>query len=226
MTLLSDRFKPDNIADPMVRARLYRDIRCGRPRGDAGSWTDRVIAPGERLFPELLALRVYGDHRLKWVVLAAAAMDDYRLPLESGETLKLPSIEWLRDRFRHYEKLSEVDPEPAPVLARARESGAPIFDIVDQSNEQTIRALKAAVEVLGEPIPALSTADEITDETLNQQANDIADKLTAMRGALANLLELKQDEATGADGDYGEVVGAVEDKLQAVREALAALEST
>lgn len=124
MTQLSDRFKPDNIPDPMIRARLYNDIRRGRPRGDSGSWNERVIAPGERLLPELIAFREYGDHRLKWVVLAAASMDDYRLPLESGETLRLPSIEWLRDRFRHYERMSEVDVTPPPVLARASETGA------------------------------------------------------------------------------------------------------
>lgn len=113
------RLDPSRVNCPIMRGRLYREIRQQSPRVSLEAWTQHTIAPSERLMPELVALRVYQDHRLKWVVLAAAGLDDYREALESGEALELPSIEWLRDRIRHYERMAKVPVERKPVLAKA-----------------------------------------------------------------------------------------------------------
>lgn len=112
-----DRFRPTQLSCPMIRARLYRDIRNQHPRVSAEHWYTHTIGPSEVLMPELIALRVYGLDRLKWVVLVVAGLDDYRDKLESGETLTLPSLEWLRDRFTYYKKMEAMPVELPPKLA-------------------------------------------------------------------------------------------------------------
>lgn len=183
---LGDRYRPDRLASPVARGRLYREIRRQRPRVSRDSWYTHTVAPAEQLMPELVALRVYGNDRLKWVVLAAAGLDDYRQPLESGLELHLPSVEWLRDRFRHYEALEAVNVTPAPVLARAQLSGAnPSVSLPE--NEEAAQALQTALAALAEPTPLVSPSDAISDESLNRQRNAIDTKLKAVRDALAKM---------------------------------------
>jgi len=184
--MFSNRFSPDKLADPMVRARLYREIRRRTPRISQASWQDRVVEPAETLLPELIAHREYGDHRLKWVILVAAGLDDYRLALESGETLVLPTIEWLRDRFRHYQGVEAVSPVLEPVKDRAAlAANQPAIKAAPDTDAQD--ALQRALEALDAPTPLVSPRDAVNDESLNRQRNAIEDKLQAVRDALARL---------------------------------------
>lgn len=181
-----DRFRPDQLKDPLVRARLYQDIRRQKPRVSRDSWQEHVVAPAERLMPELVAYRIYKSKRFKWVVLAAAGLDDYRQALESGQTLYLPTIEWLRDRLQYYTKLESVDVTPAPVLARAPlAANLPSLSLPD--DQAASAALSAALAALAAPTPMVHTSDEISDESLNRQRNAIDAKLAAVREALAKM---------------------------------------
>ena len=181
-----DRFRPDQIACPIMRARIYRDIRRQTPRIHRDSWIEHTIAPGERLMPELVAYRVYQNWRFKWVVLAAAGLDDYRNALEPGDVLRLPTVEWLRDRFRYYAKLEAVDVTPPPVRARATlASDQPALSLPE--NQEASSALQAALQALAEPTPLVSASDEINDDSLNRQRNAIDAKLDAIRDALAKM---------------------------------------
>lgn len=91
------RMSPYNITDPLVRAELYREIR----KGDK-SWPTYETQPAEALFPELAAFRHYGIEGLKWVVMIASGLDDPRATMESGITLQLPPVTWIRQRINHY----------------------------------------------------------------------------------------------------------------------------
>ncbi|MDX5979629.1 hypothetical protein [Vreelandella alkaliphila] len=183
---LPDRLSPSQLTDPLVRARLYRDIRRQTPRVSRKSWYSYTVAPGEVLMPELVAYRAYRSKRLKWVVLAAAGMTDYRLALEGGETLQLPSLEWLRDRLRYYMKLEAVNVTPSPVRAKAPlVTTLPELTLPD--NLSASEALQAALTALAEPTPLVSPADEVGDESLNRQRNAIDAKLAAVKEALAHL---------------------------------------
>lgn len=186
MPPFEDRFRPDQLADPLIRARLYRDIRRQTPRVSRDSWMEHTVAPGEVLMPELVAFRKYGHQRFKWVVLAAAGLDDYRQLLESGELLQLPSMEWLRDRFRYYAGIEAVNVTPAPVRMRATLAAAsPSLSLPDDPSASN--ALQAALAALAEPTPLVSPGDVIGDESLNRQRNAIDAKLQAVRDALAML---------------------------------------
>ena len=94
------RLSPYNITDALVRSALYREIRAG-----AEDWTEYTIKPDEVLRPELAAYRFYGTDQLKWVVLIAAGMDDMRERLQDGDTIKLPSSTWVRQRIMYYAAL-------------------------------------------------------------------------------------------------------------------------
>jgi len=52
--------------------------------------------------PELAAYRHYGMEGLKWVVMIAAGVDEPRERMESGITLQLPSIQWIRQKIKAY----------------------------------------------------------------------------------------------------------------------------
>lgn len=139
--------------------------------------------------PELVSYRIYSSDRFKWVVLAAAGLDDYRASLESGVQLKLPTLEWLRDRFRYYAKIATVNVSPAPMRARATlAASSPSLSLPD--NTSASDALQKALAALAEPTPLVSPADEVDDESLNRQRHAIDAKLAAVREALA-LLESK-----------------------------------
>lgn len=181
-----DRFRPDQIGDPLMRARLYRDIRRQTPRVDRDSWTSHTIAPSEVLMPELVSYRVYRSKRFKWVVLAAAGLDDYRRSLESGVELQLPTVEWLRDRLRHYAKLADVVVTPPAVKAPAPLAAAsPSLDLPDDPSAD--EALQDALAALAEPTPLVKDSDQVNDESLNRQRDAVDVKLDAVRRALEKL---------------------------------------
>ena len=103
------RLSPLNIADPLLRVELYREIRTAQndSKARAGNYVKFTIQPSEALAPDLLAYRAYGLDTLKWVVLIAAGLEEPRERLEDGETLWLPRTAWLRERIRYYADLEE-----------------------------------------------------------------------------------------------------------------------
>jgi len=99
MSTLS-RLSPYNIPDDLTRSDLYREIRAGQAASN--DWLVHEIQPDESLRPELIAYRRYQTDLLKWMVLVAAGLDDMREALESGKTIKLPPVVWIRDRIKFY----------------------------------------------------------------------------------------------------------------------------
>lgn len=104
-----EKLSPENITDVLLRAELYREIRNAQswdeaPRG----WTEYEVQPADTLMPELIAYKVYRLDTLKWVVLVAASQDDFRVRLEAGTTLMLPSSAWLQERIRDYVDLQKL----------------------------------------------------------------------------------------------------------------------
>jgi len=97
MTTTLSRLSPYNITDDLKRVDIYREIRNG-----SDSWAEYEIQPDEILRPELLAYRAYGTDELKWVILIAAGLDDMRETLTAGETIKLPTTAWIRERIKYY----------------------------------------------------------------------------------------------------------------------------
>lgn len=177
-----DRFRPEQIGCPIMRARLYRDIRRQTPRGDRDSWHRHTVAPAEVLAPELVAYRVYRSKRFKWVVLVAAGLDNYTRALDSGVELHLPSVEWLRDRLRHYTQMAEVNVTPDPVKARASLAQRPAA-VTLPSTPDANSALQDALSALAEPTPPIEGANAST----NRQREAIDTKLSAVRDALKQL---------------------------------------
>lgn len=98
------RLSPLNIADPLLRAELFRDIRLAQTdkKYRDGQWGYYVIQPADILSPELIAWKAYGVDTLKWVVMAAAGLDDTRAKLEAGKRIYLPTTVWIRERVKHY----------------------------------------------------------------------------------------------------------------------------
>jgi len=101
MTEIS-RLSPYNVTDTVVRAALCKKIREG-----SDNWLKHEIQPDEVLRPELISYRRYGTDQLKWVVLIAAGLDDYRESLTDGETISLPPSTWVRERIQHYQGRAE-----------------------------------------------------------------------------------------------------------------------
>lgn len=104
------RLSPLNIGDPLLRAELFREIRLAQTdvkyRGE--QWGFYVIQPADILMPELIAWKAYGVDTLKWVVQAAAALDDSREALQAGERIYLPTTVWLRERIKHYCEMEQA----------------------------------------------------------------------------------------------------------------------
>lgn len=103
---MEDRLSPLNIADPLVRVELYREIRDAQARQQAG-WAAYEVQPADALMPELIAYKVYKLDTLKWVVMVAAELDNPRERLEEGKTLYLPSTAWIRERIKHYQTVEQ-----------------------------------------------------------------------------------------------------------------------
>lgn len=172
------------IPDNLYRAALYRELINQTPYISKEHWYEHTIQPGEVLMPELIAYRVYGDERLKWVVLITAGLSDYRQAMEAGNTLTLPSQEWLLDRIKYYTTLYQIDVEPKSLQVIAEPmnvgSGAPEIPGTDIFQTQLTDALQA----LAGGIPLISESDEISDESLNRQRHDIQQKMDAVAGIL------------------------------------------
>ncbi len=98
------RLSPLNITDPLLRAELFREIRLAQTdkkyRGD--EWGYYIIQPADIYSPELIAWKAYAVDTLKWVVMAAAGLDDTRELLEAGKRIYLPTTVWIRERIKHY----------------------------------------------------------------------------------------------------------------------------
>ena len=103
---MEDRLSPLNIADPLVRVELYREIRDAQALRQAG-WAAYEVQPADALMPELIAYKVYKLDTLKWVVMVAAELDNPRERLEEGKTLHLPSTAWIRERIKHYQTVEQ-----------------------------------------------------------------------------------------------------------------------
>lgn len=108
MRVGGSRIDPMLIDDSLYRAKLYSEIRNKNPLVSRSEWTDYEISPGETLSPPAIALRHWQDESLSWVVRIAAEIDDPRREMESGRIIALPSITWLRDRIRYYQKLQSI----------------------------------------------------------------------------------------------------------------------
>lgn len=104
ITASGGRLSPMNIADPLMRGELYREIREAQTNSSKrdSNWGAYTIQPGDTLSPELVALKTYGLDTLKWVILIACGLDDSRERLDDGETIYLPQAAWLRERIRYY----------------------------------------------------------------------------------------------------------------------------
>lgn len=104
------RLSPLNISDPLLRAELFREIRLAQTsiKYRDKDWGYYEIQPADVLMPELIAWKVWGVDTLKWLVMAAAGLDDSREALVSGERIYLPSTFWLRERIKYYESMSGV----------------------------------------------------------------------------------------------------------------------
>lgn len=104
MVLIS-RLSPYNITDDLRRAELYREIRDGQDNLD---WPSYEIQPADTLRPELIAYKVYGTAELKWLVMIAASLDDMRELMEAGDTLRLPTTAWIRQRIKYHKALEDA----------------------------------------------------------------------------------------------------------------------
>lgn len=108
------------IDNTIYRGHLYRDIINQTPYVGEEHWFSYEVSPGEVKAPELIAFRAYQDKYLKWVVLIAAKLNDYKQLMEDGETIILPSQEWLRDRIVYYKKMLEKSAVIEPVKFKVR----------------------------------------------------------------------------------------------------------
>ena len=101
------RLSPLNISDPLLRAELFREIRLAQENRKYRDeeWGYYVIQPADVSSPELIAWKVYGADTLKWIILAASALDNPRESLGAGERIYLPSTVWIRERIKYYRAL-------------------------------------------------------------------------------------------------------------------------
>ena len=187
-----NRLDPMLIADALVRSRLYADIQQQTPYRGAEYWTEYIVGPGERLLPELIAVRVWGDASLKWCVMVAAALDDPRAEIEAGTALKLPSRTWIRDRIKVYQAMDAV---PAPTGDLLRIGTARIVTLPEAppppptGSSGFENELMAAILALSEPLPTVLPSDSLTEQTLNKQAKATEDRMDKLR----RLLEVWRD---------------------------------
>lgn len=104
------RLSPLNIADPLLRAELFREIRHAQEdrkhRGE--EWGYYEIQPADIRAPDLIAWKAYGVDTLKWVVMAAAGMDNSRELLEAGTRIYLPSTAWIREAIKRYCDMEKI----------------------------------------------------------------------------------------------------------------------
>lgn len=178
-----NRLDPMLIADPLVRARLYADMRERRPYRSAGYWFEYTVSPGERFMPELIAVRAWNDENLKWAVLVVAEVDDPRREVESGITLTLPTREWLRDRIKFYQAMDAI---AAPTGDLIRIGSRSIMTLPEPPPEPPTASagfgqmLSDAIAALTEPLPTLLPTDAMSEEQLNKQARAVEERMQAL----------------------------------------------
>ena len=178
-----NRLDPMLITDPLVRARLYADMRERRPYRSAGYWLEYTVSPGERFMPELIAVRAWNDENLKWAVLVVAEVDDHRREVESGITLTLPTREWLRDRIKFYQAMDAI---AAPTGDLIRIGSRSIMTLPEPPPEPPTASagfgqqLSDAIAALTEPLPVLLPSDSMNEEQLNKQARAIDERMQAL----------------------------------------------
>lgn len=204
MPVGGNRLDPMLIQDPLVRARLYADIRNRSPYRNASYWSEYTVSPGERFMPELIAVRAWNDETLKWVVLLVAEVDDPRREIESGITLRLPTREWLRDRIKYYEALEAV-PVPTSGLQRiGKPKNVRLPDIppdpptpVDIFKQQ----VNGAVTILQEPVPVLRPQDAMTKAELNKQAVAIDGRMQAVAQVIDSWRQVDREAVKGFENE-------------------------
>ncbi|MCV6589098.1 MAG: hypothetical protein OIF57_08725 [Marinobacterium sp.] len=183
-----DRLSAYQIPDCFYRGALYKEILNQSPYMGDEHWYAHTVQPGyEELNPDLIAYRVYNSAELKWVVLIAGRLNDYRELLPAGTKLMLPSQEWLRERIRYYRDQAEinVEPEPLKILAQpAAEQGEPPPIPTD---DPFLAALDDSLNALPNGIPLVRESDKISDESLNRQRHAIQKKLDSMDAVLSRL---------------------------------------
>lgn len=182
----ANRLNPMLITDPLYRARLYADIRNQTPYRGASYWSEHVVSPGERLMPELIAVRVWNDESLKWAVMVAAELDDSRREIESGITLNLPSRDWIRDRIKVYQRMTAIA-LPKATLTRIGRS-APVEPVEPPppptGSSGFENELMEALLALGQPSPTVLPSDLLNEQTLNKQAKATDERLAKLKALL------------------------------------------
>lgn len=90
------------IDDDVIRSMLYADVlaHC-RDESETDVLTHGVLLD-EEYRPDLVAYRVYGNEVMRWAVSLVADVEDEADPLPVGQTLRLPTAAWVRERIRHY----------------------------------------------------------------------------------------------------------------------------
>lgn len=169
-----NRLDPMLIQDPLMRAQLYADMRRRTPYRGPEYWTEYTVNPGERLMPELIAVRVWNDESLKWAVMVVAELDDPRREIEAATVLTLPSREWLRDRIKHYQSLDAL---AAPTGELIRIGKPKAVTLPEPPPPPTGSSgfedeLLEAMLALAQPLPKVLPSDRLTEETLNKQAKE------------------------------------------------------
>lgn len=222
MPVGGNRLDPMLIQDPLVRARLYADIRNRSPYRNATYWTEYTVSPGERFMPELIAVRAWNDETLKWVVLLVAEVDDPRRELESGLTLRLPTREWLRDRIKYYEALEAV---PVPTGELQRIGKPKNVRLPDKPPEAPTPAdifkqqVNGAINILQEPVPVLRPQDSLTEVELNKQGKAIDGRMQAVAQALDSWRQVDGGAVRGFENELLTAGMAMAQPLPVVRKA-------
>lgn len=182
------RLDPMLISDPLIRARLYADMREQNPYRGATYWTEYTVSPGERLLPELIAVRVWGDETLKWAVMVVAELDDPRREIEAATVLTLPSREWLRDRIKHYQAIDALEPPSGELvrIGKAKQVALPQPPAPPTAGSGFEDELTEAILALAQPLPKVLPSDRLDEDTLNKQARETERRLAKLRKLLEN----------------------------------------
>lgn len=96
------RYDDRNIADPILRAELRKEVLAMCESNDQ-NLTNYYVLPDEEYRPDLLAFRVWGTEDLRWVVTLASGNEDESQPMVIGRKLKLPPAAWIREMIRHFQ---------------------------------------------------------------------------------------------------------------------------
>ncbi|HBN0506436.1 TPA: hypothetical protein L1N01_004141 [Escherichia coli] len=101
------RYDDRNIADPILRAELRKEVMLMCESNDK-NLTIYYVLPDEQYRPDLLAYRMWGIAELRWVVTLAAGLEDESQGMTVGKKLKLPPATWIREMIRHFQYDGQV----------------------------------------------------------------------------------------------------------------------